>query len=349
VLHRVISRSFISVVVLTAALAVCPSLVLAQRGGGGGGGGGTARPAPGPAPGNGGGRPYPAAGPRTTVHVGVGVGYGYGWGYPRGAFYPWYGAWGPYWGYAPYYWGGYWGWGGYGYGGWGPWGPYPYGIQIDDQTASLRLEIAPREAQVFVDGYAAGTVNDYDGVFQRLRLRPGGHEITVYLNGFRTVSQTLYLGSNSDQKVKYTLEKLGPGETSEPPPQPVEPEVTEPRDEPPPPPRRQPAPRPAPRPAEEPPPPAPRNEIEVATNFGTLSIRVQPGDAEILVDGERWTGPAGPGALQIRMAEGRHKIEVRKDGFEHYTEDVLIRRGATLALNVSLTRGGGSGGTGGVR
>src|SRR5262245_39277009 len=50
-------------------------------------------------------------------------------------------------------------------------------------TSSVRLEVKPRDAEVFVDGYSAGHADDFDGVFQRLRLRPGSHEITLYLNG----------------------------------------------------------------------------------------------------------------------------------------------------------------------
>ena len=44
---------------------------------------------------------------------------------------------------------------------------------------SLRIVDAPRDAQVFVDGYYAGIVDDYDGVFQRLNLEPGGHRIEI--------------------------------------------------------------------------------------------------------------------------------------------------------------------------
>lgn len=47
---------------------------------------------------------------------------------------------------------------------------------------SVRIIDAPRDARVFVDGYYAGVVDDYDGVFQRLNLEPGGHyiELDVY-------------------------------------------------------------------------------------------------------------------------------------------------------------------------
>jgi hypothetical protein len=42
--------------------------------------------------------------------------------------------------------------------------------------------------------------------------------------------------------------------------------------------------------------------------------------------------------MTIRLPEGRHRIEVRREGYARYVEDVLIRRNATLTLNVSLRR-----------
>ena len=48
----------------------------------------------------------------------------------------------------------------------------------------VRLEINPREAAVYVDGYYAGIVDDFDGVFQRLTLEAGPHKIEVELPGF---------------------------------------------------------------------------------------------------------------------------------------------------------------------
>ena len=59
-------------------------------------------------------------------------------------------------------------------------GPYGYyGIPQGFGYGSLRIVDAPRDAQVFVDGYYAGVVDDYDGVFQRLNLEPGEHQLEV--------------------------------------------------------------------------------------------------------------------------------------------------------------------------
>lgn len=117
--------------------------------------------------------------------------FGYGYGYPA-------------YGYAPY--------GGYGYG-------YGYGRPADT-AASARIEVTPKEAEVYVDGYRAGRVDDFDGTFQRLHAAPGPHEITMYLNGYRTISEKVYMGADSTIKIKEAMARLAPGETSERPPAP---------------------------------------------------------------------------------------------------------------------------------
>jgi hypothetical protein len=102
---------------------------------------------------------------------GVGFGSYYGSFYDPYVFYdpfsPWYGSYGVYggYGYPPYGYGS----GAYGYGS-------SYGIAADGE---LRLKIKPRDAQVFVDGYYSGIVDDFDGVFQRLHLPSGAHRIEV--------------------------------------------------------------------------------------------------------------------------------------------------------------------------
>lgn len=49
---------------------------------------------------------------------------------------------------------------------------------------SLRIVGAPRDARVFVDGYYAGVVDEYDGVFQRLNLEVGPHRIEIEVPGY---------------------------------------------------------------------------------------------------------------------------------------------------------------------
>jgi hypothetical protein len=81
--------------------------------------------------------------------------------------------------YDPYWYGGY---PYYGYGGYGYYGPGGYGRGYD--FGELRLQVEPRHAEVYVDGYFAGHVDDFDGVFQALTLEEGGHKIEIVAPGF---------------------------------------------------------------------------------------------------------------------------------------------------------------------
>src|SRR5262245_1377790 len=128
-------------------------------------------------------RPY-YYGYRPGLTIGFFTGYGYPYGYPYYGY--------PY-GYYPYgsrvavgvgY--GY-GYGGYGYG-YGPYGyplPPPGYVSMQPGVAygGVRIQGAPRDGQVFVDGYYVGIVDDFDGTFQHLNLEGGAHKIEIRLQG----------------------------------------------------------------------------------------------------------------------------------------------------------------------
>jgi PEGA domain len=200
--------------------------------------------------------------------------------------------------------------------GFGQWYPYPYaypaGAYPNDPGVSVRLLVTPREASVFVDGYAAGIVDDYDGVFQRLRLVPGPHEIVIYHPGHHTLRQHIYYNPGSTHTIRQTLNPLAPGEPAEP----------------------QPVPRAFPAMSGMPAPVA-GNAPETA-RLGTLVLRVQPGDASVLVDGEPWRGSESQDRLLIQLAEGAHRVRVEKDGFQTFAVEVDVHAGETAGFNVSL-------------
>ena len=207
-----------------------------------------------------------------------------------------------------------------------PWYPYawypyqspvfpPYGLYGGARGVDVRLQVTPRDAEVYVDGYLAGTVDNFDGFFQRLRVAPGDHEIVLHFEGYRSVRQNLHLVPGGTFKVRYDMVPLGPGESAEPRPVPatsatpgVSPPVFG---------GRVPAPAPASR-------------------FGTLSLRVQPPDADVRIDGEQWRGPEGQDRLLIQVSEGLHRVEVQKQGYQLFSTDVQARAGETVTLNVSL-------------
>jgi hypothetical protein len=236
------------------------------------------------------------------------------------------------------------------------WGPYPYPHYIDP-GAAMRLEVKPKEAEVYVDGYYAGIVDDFNGTFQRLRLPPGAHEITLFLDEYRTVHEKVYLTPDNTLKLKLVMQRLAPGDQPEARPQPPTPPAMGPGGAPggppggsgsggapyPYPPQRGPMGRRAPQPSSpppsptSPPPPSPNTPGgTTAAAFGTLSLRVQPVDAEVLIDGERWGGPQGQEPLSISLPEGPHTIQIQKAGYRTYLTQVEVRPGETTPLTVTL-------------
>lgn len=116
--------------------------------------------------------------------------------------------------YSPYFYDPFWG--AYPY----PYGVYPYGVR---READVRVEVTPKQAEVYVDGFYAGLADDFDGVFKHLHTTPGGHAITLHLEGYRTITENIYASPNSTFKLRDTMNKLAAGETSDPPPLPSHP------------------------------------------------------------------------------------------------------------------------------
>ncbi len=55
-------------------------------------------------------------------------------------------------------------------------------------VGSVRLKVKPRDAEVWVDGYYAGSVDDFDGVLQALKLDAGGYHIEIRKAGYQTLT-----------------------------------------------------------------------------------------------------------------------------------------------------------------
>ena len=68
-----------------------------------------------------------------------------------------------------------------------------YAIDPGFVFGSVRIVDAPPDAQVFVDGYYAGVVDDYDGVFQHLNLEPGSHRIEIQLPGYAPIGFDVFV------------------------------------------------------------------------------------------------------------------------------------------------------------
>ncbi len=264
----------------------------------------------GPVSGSSGGGYYPGY----PGYPGWGGGYYPGWG--GGWYYPGY-AWGSWWPYGSFGWyGGYYG---YPWGGWGGGGGGTVYHSVERESGSLRVLVDPSEARVYVDGYYAGTVDDFDGLFQRLNLAPGRHEIALKLEGYKTHRVKVYVTPETTTKLHYDLEK-GQGETFEdltkdmpagelPREREAEDRWSESED----------------RPA--------RDEVALG---GTLRLSVRPDDASVYVDGA-FRGSARE-ASELRLAPGRHRVEIVRPGYRTVEREVEVVPDTPTDLAVELER-----------
>lgn len=265
-----------------------------------------------------------------------------------------------YYGYYPSWYSGYYGYGYYDspyYSGAyrSPYSGYYSGRYRSGDVGSLRLLVDPSEARVYVDGYFAGNVDDFDGLFQRLNLTRGRHDLAFKLEGYRTYRMRVYVPSDQTLKIHYDMvkgtgedireealgspeddrnddrwarrERDGDDEAEEDDDRGRAP-VREPRRDPEA--DRDRAPMRDRDPQSEEPAPRPSG------GRGMLMLEVEPADASVYVDGE-FRGAARQ-ARTLELPEGRHRVEVVRPGYKPVEREIEIRAGRSEKWQVSLSQ-----------
>jgi hypothetical protein len=204
----------------------------------------------------------------------------------------------PYWGYYDGYYYGYYGWR-YPY--WRPGVVYHY----DRDFGSLRLMVRPEHAEVFVDGYFAGVVDDFNGIFQRLHLQPGRHQIALKCDGYRTHRIKVYVPIDHTIKIRFDME---PGRSDE---------VTEETVG-----------------SEEDIEWASEDDVPESDGLGLLKLSVRPDDASIYIDGEH-RGSARE-VRNVELPAGVHLIEVVRPGFATYEREVEVPADESVEVEIEL-------------
>jgi len=186
---------------------------------------------------------------------------------------------------------------------------YPYRY-THDEPGSVRLLVHPDQAAVYVDGYFAGIVDDFDGLFQRLDLPPGEHEIALKLKGYRTHRASLYAVPGRNINIRYEMVR-GAGE-DEPADLEGDPDKVT-RD-----------------------PEAGRDDEvkDVPAGFGTLELDIDPNDAAVYLDEKRLPETD----MDIRLAVGAHRIEIARPGYRPERHDFEIRADKTTDLEIELKK-----------
>ncbi len=108
----------------------------------------------------------------------------------------------------------------------GFWFPYDYGYDYDpnwDPTeaggagyygdeqggiGALKLKVEPTSAEVLVDGYYMGTVDDFNGVFQKMELTAGPHHVEIRAPGFRSIAFDVRIEPNDSVTYRGELQPL---------------------------------------------------------------------------------------------------------------------------------------------
>lgn len=79
--------------------------------------------------------------------------------------------------------------------------PYPYPMNYDNLRAAIRVEVDQKDAEVYVDGYYAGIVDDFDGAFQSLDLESGSYRVEIAAPGFEPLVFDIRI--QPGQKINY--------------------------------------------------------------------------------------------------------------------------------------------------
>ncbi len=200
-----------------------------------------------------------------------------------------------------------------------PWGYPPYGgwrVYGDWDTASVRLDVSPKDAQVYVDGYYAGVVDEFDGLFQHLTLHAGPHLVEIRKTGYTALAVELNLYPGESITYRRTMAPAGAE-----------------------------SPAPAPGPPSEPgfeegaAPPLPESLMQPP---GSIRFDVTPKDAAVYVDGF-YAGIADDfsGSQRLQLAPGRHHVRLDIAGYRTIDFDVLIESTRSITYRASLERRSG--------
>ena len=224
--------------------------------------------------------------------------YGYPYGYGYGYGYPYYGA-----GYYGYYGGGY------------------------SSTGSVRLKVKPRHAEVLVDGYYVGSIDDFDGTFQSLKLEPGPVSIEVRAAGFEALRLDVMVLAGRKITYEENMRAGDPGQAPTPAPRPPAggPDRGVADDQP-------------VRPDRDTEPGSPAGYDGQPPAFGGVRLRVEPRHAQVFVDsyfvGTVDDFDSGKG---LPLESGPQSIEVRSDGYESLQIKVWILPDQTTTYEGDLT------------
>ncbi len=219
--------------------------------------------------------------------------------------------------------------------------PYVYGYPYGDgyygyyggnysYTGSVTLKIRPEHAEVLIDGYYVGTVDDFDGTFQSLKLEPGPASIEVRAPGFESIKFDIRILPGRKITYEENMKAGTPGPAPKPPPAARRP------------PARNPVPgvvmgRPVPTESDTEPGPPPDYDGQLPA-FGGVRLQVEPRNAQVFVDGY-FVGTVDDfdSGRGLPLESGPQDIAIRADGYAPLQLLVRILPDETITYEGNLT------------
>ena len=186
----------------------------------------------------------------------------------------------------------------------------PYGIHIftDWRPSTIRLDISPDDAQVFVDRHFSGPVSQFGGRFKSLSLHAGPHLIEIRKAGLRSLALEVMLYPGQNVTLSRAMRPGGPGELSG-----SEAEVTVPSFD--------------------------EGAFLPAADgrSGELRFDVKPKDAEIYADGF-YLGIVDDfnGSQHMMLTQGTHHLVLKRDGYQTIEANVTIESDRPLTYRTAL-------------
>ncbi len=185
--------------------------------------------------------------------------------------------------------------------------PYGFRVYTDWQRGSLRLDVSPDDAQVFVDNQYAGKVDDFNGAFERLPLGGGSHLVEIRKAGF--TSLILEVSVFPGQKVTFSR-TLQPSRGDD-----ADAEVIA--------------------------PPLAEGALQPCSDgpSGDIKLDVSPRDADVVADGI-YVGRVDDfsGSQHLMFTEGHHHLVLQRRGYETLDVNLTISAERPVVYRAALKK-----------
>jgi hypothetical protein len=189
--------------------------------------------------------------------------------------------------------------------------PYGFRVFTDWRPATLRLDVSPADAQVFVDARYLGSVDNFKSAFHRLTLSGGPHLVIIRKPGFTSLA--LEIAVFPGQSVTFSR-KMQPAAD------PTNPDIDE---------------------------LAPAFEEGAALPpttkaSGDVRLDVKPKDADVYADGF-YVGTVEDfsGSQHLMLTLGQHHLSMQHDGYEPLDVTMTVDSERTVIYRAALTKPAG--------